>query len=151
MDTCAVTSLYILSDISVHPAPESTASDPNPRLTFMAKISLDFCRYVAYLTAHIEREPRQPAWFGKVGFPSSFSTLDEAVARKPFLAMTTINVSLVSAPNESVPTLAVADVSPDTEPEHVEGIGHTFLGRVSHQCFAKVFFCGSIEQGTSRC
>jgi hypothetical protein len=44
-------------------------------------------------TAHIEREPRQLAWFGKEGFPSSLSTLDEAVARKPFLAMTTINAS----------------------------------------------------------
>jgi hypothetical protein len=93
MGTCTVTSLYISSGVSVHPAPESTASDPNPRCTFMAKISLDFCRYVAYLTAHIEREPRQPAWFGKARFPSSLSTLDEAVARKPFLAMTTINAS----------------------------------------------------------
>jgi hypothetical protein len=44
-------------------------------------------------TAYIEREPRQPAWFGKAGFPSSLSTLDETVARKPFLAMTTINAS----------------------------------------------------------
>ena len=52
----------------------------------------------------------------------------------------------MSAPNESVPTLAVADVSPDTEPGHVEGIGHTFLEKVSRECFAKVFFCGSIEQ-----
>lgn len=52
----------------------------------------------------------------------------------------------MSAPNESMPTLAVADVSPDTESEHVEGIGHTFLGKVSRQCFAKAFFCGSIEQ-----
>ena len=91
MDTCAVTSLYILSDISVHPAPESTASDPNPRRTFMAKISLDFCRYVAYLKSR--RPIYNKSWFGKAGFPSSLSTLDKAAARKAFLAMTTINAS----------------------------------------------------------
>jgi hypothetical protein len=79
----------ILSGVSVHPTLESAASDPNPRQTFMARISRAFYRYAAYLRP-TEREPRPPAQCGKAGSPSSLSTLDKVVARK----LTMINASL---------------------------------------------------------
>src|SRR4051794_14077646 len=47
---------------------------------------------VEILTAYIERELRRPASFGKSVFPRIF-TLNEAVARKPFLTMTKINAN----------------------------------------------------------